>query len=116
MANEWDPETVFDVLADERARQVLLRTAAAPRSARELAEACDGSLSSIYRRVGVLGEYGLLEEETRVDLDGNHYSVYRPAFEQLDVELRGGEIRVELREENTSRTVDVVGDDGLDDG
>lgn len=109
MTNEWDPETVFDVLADERARQVLLRTASAPRSARELAEACDGSLSSIYRRVGVLAEYGLLEEVTRVDLDGNHYSVYRPAVEHIDVDLDGGELRVGLGA-NDSRTVDAVAD------
>jgi DNA-binding transcriptional ArsR family regulator len=101
-------------LADERAREVLLASASTPRSAQELAEACDGSLSSIYRRVSVLAEYGLLDEETRVDLDGNHYSVYHPGFERLNVELHSGEIRAELREKNASRTIDVVGDDGTD--
>jgi predicted transcriptional regulator len=98
MANEWNPETVFEVLADERARQVLVATKETPQSAQTLVEMCDGSLSSIYRRINVLVEYRFLEEEAKVDPKGYHYNTYRPNYENISIEITNTEIKAELGE------------------
>ncbi|WP_255152027.1 ArsR/SmtB family transcription factor [Halorarius halobius] len=94
MNHEWTPDDPFDVLADETARQILASTRASPRSARELADRCDGCLSGIYRRVEVLTEYDLLDEETRIDPDGHHHSIYACRVDALEVSLWNEEIRV----------------------
>lgn len=86
-ANEWNPDTVFDVLSDERARQILVAAVESPKSAEELSERVVGSLSSLYRRIEVLTEYGLLAEETRLDPEGHHYCVYTVNCENIDISL-----------------------------
>lgn len=96
MAREWDPEDIFDVLADKRARQVLVATNIRPRSVGDLANICDGSQSSIYRRVSVLADYDLLAEETKIDADGHHYGVYSTDFDNIDIGLDNEELIVEV--------------------
>lgn len=87
MAKEWTPADVFDVLADERVRSILLATDERTRSVQDLTRVCDGSQSAIYRRVSILVDHDLLTEETKVDADGHHYSVYHPNFEHIDIDL-----------------------------
>lgn len=103
-SNEWDPNTVFDVLSDERARQILVAAGESPRSAATLSERVDGSLSSLYRRIDVLTEYGFLNEETEIDPDGHHYCVYTVNCERIDISLDEESITLEfdgsLYEEN----------------
>ncbi|PSQ56014.1 MAG: transcriptional regulator [Halobacteriales archaeon SW_9_67_25] len=95
-ANEWNPETVFDVLSDERVRQILVATGESPQSAEELSERVDGSLSSLYRRIEVLTEYGFLLEETRLDPEGHHYCVYTVNCEEIDISLGEDTITIEF--------------------
>lgn len=59
MSNEWETENIYQVLSDDRVRQIHVATNDAKRSAQETSAVCDGSLSSIYRRLDVLTEYGL---------------------------------------------------------
>lgn len=87
MAKEWTPTDVFNVLADDRVRSILLATNKRTRSVQDLTRVCEGSQSSIYRRVSILVEHDLLAEETKVDADGHHYSVYHPNFENIDIRL-----------------------------
>lgn len=96
MANHWSPESVFEILADKKARQILVATNVSPRSAQDLVEVCDGCLSAIYRRIDVLCDYDFLHEETKIDPEGHHYRVFEPDFDQLDVELEQASIVVDF--------------------
>ncbi len=108
MSNEWQPANIYEVLSDDRARQILVATNDAQRSAQDISDICDGSLSSIYRRLDILSEYDLLEKEIRIDQDGHHHSVYEPDFEAIEVQLdddvievtvdRGGETNTHVEE------------------
>jgi len=115
-ANEWNPETVFDVLSDKRARQILVAAGEAPKSADALAEYVDGSLSSLYRRIDVLTEFGFLLEETKIDPDGHHYSVYTINCDEIDITLGDDRIRIEfdgsVYEENPLGHSDPYGSEG----
>ncbi|WP_129114511.1 transcriptional regulator [Halegenticoccus tardaugens] len=97
MAREWDPDGVFDMLADPYVRQILVETCVKRRSVKDLSRICDGSQSSIYRRVGVMTARGLLREETKMDSEGHHYGVYEPDFERIEIELRANRIVVTLQ-------------------
>ena len=96
MSNEWEPANVYEVLADDRARQVLAATDDAKQSAHDIVNVCDGSLSSIYRRLDVLDEYGLIESEISIDEGGHHRRVYKPDFEAIHVRLHDAEIEVTI--------------------
>jgi predicted transcriptional regulator len=94
MSNEWEAETIFDVLADNRARQVLLATQDSPQSMQKLQRLCEGSASSIYRRLKILIEYGLVKEETRIDPNGHHYQVFQSDFENISISVSDHQIEI----------------------
>lgn len=70
-------------------------------SAQDLADACDTSLPTIYRRVNALLEYDLLQEETQIDEDGNHYKTFETNLERIVFEINDGgvDIDIELRKD-----------------
>jgi len=94
-------EEILDTIGDEHARRVLAAISREPKSAKELAEECDLSLPTIYRRVEMLDEYDLVTDRTLVAEDGNHYKVYESNFESTVISLQGEEYQVQIyREEN----------------
>lgn len=105
MTAEWDPTTVFDVLGNEHARQILALASVQPVSAEDLAAHTDASQATVYRRVNVCQEYDMLREETELDDVGNHYKTYRTALEtvQFEVEEGGFTIEIELRQDVVGR-------------
>lgn len=92
-----DPEEVFDLLADDYAREILAHANRKPMSVKELADACDAHHSTIYRRIERLESHDLVTEEVRVDPDGHHSTVYKTALEGLSVSLDGDDYNVQLR-------------------
>lgn len=96
MSEEPDIEVLFDVLDDEYARAILTETSKEPMSAKTLAEACDASLPTIYRRIDRLSACGLIEERTEFGDEGRHYGVYRATLDQLVVELEDGELSADV--------------------
>lgn len=96
MAKEWSPNQVFDVFADERARSILIATHKQKRSVKDLNKLLDTSQSSIYRRVDLLVDFGLLKEQRKVGAEGHHYSVYEPAFENVDIRLEDEKVFVRV--------------------
>ena len=96
MPNEWSPNTIFDIVADVRVRQILVATNQTPRSAQDLAAICDGSLSSIYRRIDVLTNYNLLASETKIDPDGHHYNVYIMSLDTISIYIEGNQVVSEI--------------------
>ncbi|MFB6135338.1 MAG: ArsR/SmtB family transcription factor [Halobacteriaceae archaeon] len=65
-----DAQTVLDALRDATCREILRLTAAEPRSASDLAAACDRSRSTVYRKLDLLAEADLIRERVRLDGSG----------------------------------------------
>lgn len=88
-------------MADEYARRILVAADERPMTAKDLSEACDMSLTTVYRRVSTLQDHGLVEEHRTVGSDGSHRSVFETALEEFHVELSGGklELTMETRDE-----------------
>ncbi|GAB3680593.1 hypothetical protein GCM10028857_03530 [Salinarchaeum chitinilyticum] len=106
MTNHWNPNSLFEILADERARQILVATNIKPRSAQDLVDICDASDSAIYRRVDVMTDYGLLKKEQKIDLNGHHYCVYTAHPDKIEVEIGEGSILVDF----TNKELNMNGD------
>jgi DNA-binding transcriptional ArsR family regulator len=105
-----DPDThteaVLRLLHDENARQILTTASTEPMTATSLSDACDASLSTVYRRVDELESCGLLRAETRYDADGDHYDVYETVVGHVGVDIEAGGLSVALDDD----------EDGEDDG
>lgn len=96
VSTEWDPEDIFDVLANEAARRILVLSSVEAMTADDLAERIDASLPTVYRRANVLVEYDLLAENTEIDTDGNHYRTFETNLERITVEIEDGDIDAEI--------------------
>ncbi|WP_419181134.1 ArsR/SmtB family transcription factor [Haloarcula litorea] len=79
-------------LDDEHVRTILAATSDEPRSANELSELCDVSVSTVYRRVERLTELDLLAEQTRPRADGHHDTVYAATLERFELTVSDGEL------------------------
>lgn len=94
-------EDILNTIGDEHARTVLAAISREPRAAKQLAEACDLSLPTIYRRLELLEEHELIKERTVVADDGNHYNVYDCNFDSTVITLQDDEYQVRIyRKEN----------------
>ncbi|WP_306057110.1 ArsR/SmtB family transcription factor [Natronococcus wangiae] len=107
-----DSGSILDLLADPYAREILTAANEEPMTAKALSEACDASLPTIYRRVATLDDHGLLDEETVVDPDGSHRSVYRTTVESVRATLDGDELTVvvDTRDELADNFADLWGE------
>jgi predicted transcriptional regulator len=88
--------TVVGLLDDDYARDILAVASERKCSAKELAEAVDASLPTVYRRVDDLVDAGLLVEETELRSDGNHHSVYVTTLSRVELELSEGTFEMQL--------------------
>lgn len=94
-------EEVLDTIGDEMARRVLIALSKEPLSAKELGDTCEMSLPTVYRRVDVLMDHGLITEKTVVADDGNHYKEYHCNFDSTLISLGDDEFDVEIyRQDN----------------
>lgn len=93
-----DPDlaSLIALLDDDSARTILTETSSEPRSATELAEHCDASLSTVTRRLNDLADAGLVEDRTRPRSDGHHDTVYAATLDRFEVRLRDGDLEFEL--------------------
>jgi DNA-binding transcriptional ArsR family regulator len=92
-----DGEAAGDLLralADEDSRALLRAVEGEALSVNELSEACDLPLSTTYRKVDMLTEAGLLEEQLRLRSSGKHTSEYILDIETVELSLTGGGIDV----------------------
>ncbi|MFC6864332.1 ArsR/SmtB family transcription factor [Halomicroarcula sp. GCM10025817] len=101
MSEDKSIEEILDTIGDSHARRVLAAISQEPRSAKELADECDLSLPTVYRRIEMLDEYDLVTDQTLVADDGNHYKVYESNFDSTVISLEDEKYRVRIyREEN----------------
>jgi len=105
-------EEILDTIGDEHARRVLAAISHKPKSAKDLAEECDLSLPTVYRRIEMLDQYDLVTDQTLVADDGNHYKVYESNFESTVISLEDDEYSVRIyREENLPDRFSQLWDD-----
>jgi len=108
MAEETDQiaaATLGELLEDEYTRTILAETSVEPLSATELAERCDASSPTIYRRINRLQELDMLDEQQTLNPDGHHYRRFSARLERVTIELRDGAYEV---------SVDRTTDDAVD--
>ncbi|MEF8976434.1 MAG: helix-turn-helix domain-containing protein [Halapricum sp.] len=96
MSKAWDPDDIFDILASEDVRRILVATSVQPMSAKELATICDRSLATIYRRVEAMEEYNLISEEITRDPDGTQYNEYRSDLNEITIAVDEGQLNVNI--------------------
>lgn len=94
---EWEAESVFDLMGDPLARQLLVVTSGDPQPADALAERFDVSLATIYRRTGQLIEYDLMADHLRMDDGKNQYRVFEGTLERIAFEVDDSGYRVEVQ-------------------
>ena len=111
VSEDPDLETVAGLLEDKTARAILTETSTRPMSANALAERCDASGPTIYRRLERLRDCDLVVERTDPDPDGGHHrTVYAPNLRRVTVELRDGSFAVEVdrREDMADRFTRLI--------
>ncbi|AWB26508.1 ArsR/SmtB family transcription factor [Halococcoides cellulosivorans] len=96
MSGDRPIEDVLDTIGDEHAREVLAAVSREPLSAKELADECDLSKPTVYRRLELLEEHDLVTDRTLVADDGNHYKVFESNFESTVISLEDDEYHVRI--------------------
>ena len=96
MAPDNRSDEILDLLGEERVRQILAATSREPLPAKELSDRCDVALSTIYRRVEEMVAQDLLVEQTEIESDGSHHSVYEANVDHLDIEIDDGDIELSM--------------------
>ncbi len=104
-----DREEIFSILDDEYSRKILKATSIEPMSAKQIEEKYDMSASTVSRRLNNLSQQGLIKENTKLDPNGHHYSIYKTNLEKISIELIEGsfKIKVEIEEDAADRFTDM---------
>lgn len=96
MSKQWEPDNVFDVLGDEYARQIVALASLEPVSAQDLADYCETSLPTVYRRLDILDEYDMIEEQVQVDDEGHHYKTFATSLDRVCFEVEEGSFHIDI--------------------
>lgn len=86
---------MLHALNNDHARRILV-AAREPMTAQALAEECEISLPTVYRRANELAEQGLLAERTRIDPEGHHTTVFETNLEEVCFHLGENRLVAEL--------------------
>lgn len=100
------------MLADDCARTILVATREDAMPVSALAETCDVSEPTVYRRLEDLRAHELVEERTRIAPDGNHRTVFAatPDRVEFDITADGVGVRVARRTNMADRFTSLVED------
>lgn len=77
---------VLDALEDDRCREILTALGR-PTSANELSDACEIPRSTVYRKIDLLSEAGLVREYTEVRDDGPDATLYERNFAGITITI-----------------------------
>ncbi|MFC7134183.1 MULTISPECIES: winged helix-turn-helix domain-containing protein [Salinibaculum] len=111
MSEDCDIEDIAGLLEDATVRTILTATSVEPMDANTLSERCGVSEPTIYRRLEELRDCDLIEEQTRPDpTGGHHHKVFTPRLERVTIELRNGELTLEVTRERDAadRFTDLI--------
>ncbi|MFQ3283949.1 MAG: putative transcriptional regulator [Natronomonas sp.] len=95
-------ETVLETLADDECRRILQHLQRTPMSAPELVDHGGIARSTVYRKLNLLEQIGLVSTRIRVNKTGAHTTEYDTPLESVCVEhsADGFELVVQYREED----------------
>ncbi|MBV0901898.1 helix-turn-helix domain-containing protein [Haloarcula salina] len=106
MSEDTQSSEIYALLDDEYARAILTSTETTAKSAKELSDECNASLPTIYRRTERLIDCGLLEEQTKLEDEGHHHSVYKARLKRLTIELENNELTIDIEERPAEKMAD----------
>lgn len=106
VTDEADEDEILTLLEDQYAQVILQQTRNNAMSAKEISEACDISISTVYRRTERLIECGLLAEQRVTQVDGNHYSLYEARVDELTIRLTDDGFDITISEKPTGDLAD----------
>lgn len=93
----YDLEPLVEALDDEVCRAVL-RELDEPRTALELTDALSVPSSTMYRKLSLLSDAGLVAEAVRLRADGRHETEYVVGFDSIEIECdEDGELAATVR-------------------
>lgn len=104
---EPDVEVVLDALDDDDCRRIIRRLDESM-TASEVSETCDIPRSTAYRKLELLSDASLVDEEVEVRSDGHHTTRYLLDFETVHIDLdddRTLDVRVERPEQSPEERV-----------
>lgn len=92
---------LLQVFADEYSREILLAADEEPRTAKDLSQICDASLTTVYRRLSTLQERDLVTVHSTIGSGGEHKQLFETTIESFHVTISDGELdlSVETRDE-----------------
>jgi DNA-binding transcriptional ArsR family regulator len=88
---DGDPTVVFDALADDTCRRLLIAMES-PRTAAELRDDLSLPSSTLYRKLNRLLEAGLVREVEQTPTGGNPAHRYQRTVASVDVRLSPGDL------------------------
>jgi len=87
---------VLELLNDDHASEIIRRIHDEAKSARELAEECEMSRATAYRRLNRLDDAGLVDVGMTYDPDGYHRKIFELAVSSVSIELDDGSLQVDV--------------------
>lgn len=96
VSKDWEPDNIFELLGNSQARQILVLADLRPMSAQELADQCETSLPTIYRRINELVNHDLLCKQTRQE-DGKQYQIFKTDLKKVCFEIDNGGFVVDIQ-------------------
>ncbi len=101
--NNEDAIKIIECLADEQSRKILGMTSKKEYSAIELSDLLNTSISTMYRKIKLLVESGLIQHvKTVINLRGNEEKSYRCVIREVKVSFKCDELSVSLEKEDYS--------------
>ena len=101
-----DSQAILEALDDADCREILEETANESLTASELSDRCDVPLSTLYRKLELLTEAGLLEEGIQIRKSGKHTSEYRQDFDDITLSItEESQVAVSVSQPQTEGTI-----------
>jgi DNA-binding transcriptional ArsR family regulator len=91
-----DSHSIFDVFGDDYTREILALVHSEPMTAKAIADRCNSSLPTVYRRLTVLQDLDLVTPSIRFDEEKNRRNVYESNLQSVTFELEDGHIEVDV--------------------
>lgn len=89
-------EEVLNAIGDPYARDVLAIIGRDSCSVNEISDRLEHSINTVYRRLNLLEEHGLVEARMEVEADGNHHQVFETTFDSVVISVEDEEYDVEI--------------------
>ncbi len=103
VAKTNNEDVIVKYLADECTRNILSLTSKKEHSAIELSDELDTPISTVYRKLKLLENSGLIQHvKTVINLAGNEEKYYLCIIREATVSFKGGELSVSLKKEDYS--------------